>query len=64
MERCRFTTSWGGVERCAEPAYRLGLCRFHFDCYTHGEIEAAAANQFPWPRTGGRDALRVLNGRT
>ena len=39
MERCRFTSSWGGVARCGEPAYRLGFCRFHFDCYAHGEID-------------------------
>ena len=39
MERCRFTTSWGGVARCSEPAYRLGFCRFHFDCYRRGEID-------------------------
>jgi hypothetical protein len=39
MERCRFTTSWGGVARCAEPAFRLGFCRFHFECYRSGEID-------------------------
>jgi hypothetical protein len=39
MERCRFTTSWGGVARCADLAFRLGLCRFHFDCYRRGEID-------------------------
>ena len=39
MEWCRFTTSWGGVERCSEPVYRLGFCRFHFDCYRRGEID-------------------------
>jgi hypothetical protein len=39
MERCRFTTSWGGVVRCSEPACRLGFCRFHFDCYRRGEID-------------------------
>lgn len=38
MERCRFTTSWGGVARCADAAYREGFCAFHFDCYRHGEI--------------------------
>jgi len=38
MERCRFTSSWGGVVRCAEPAYHEGFCRFHFDCYQRGEI--------------------------
>ena len=25
--------------RCADEAYRLGLCRFHFDCYRGGEID-------------------------
>lgn len=39
MERCRFTTSWGGVLRCREEACRFGLCRFHYDCYRHGEID-------------------------
>jgi len=39
METCRFTTSWGGVARCGEPAYRLGFCRFHFECYAAGEID-------------------------
>jgi len=39
MERCRFATSLGGVTRCAEPASRLGFCRFHFDCYRRGEID-------------------------
>jgi hypothetical protein len=38
MERCRFVTSWGGVERCGDQAYRFGFCRFHFDCYRRGEI--------------------------
>lgn len=40
MERCRFTTSWGGVERCGEAVFRFGFCRFHFDCYHRGEIDA------------------------
>ncbi|PYT17430.1 MAG: hypothetical protein DMF51_02570 [Acidobacteria bacterium] len=39
MDRCRFTSSWGGVVRCGEPVYRLGFCRFHFDCYVRGEID-------------------------
>jgi len=38
MERCRFTTSWGGVTRCGDPAWRNGFCRFHDDCYQRGEI--------------------------
>jgi len=38
MERCRFVSSWGGVEHCGDPAYRDGFCRFHFDCYLKGEI--------------------------
>jgi len=38
MERCRFTTSWGGVVRCGEAAFREGFCRFHYDCYERGEI--------------------------
>lgn len=40
MERCRFVTSWGGVARCAEEAFREGFCRFHFECYQRGEITA------------------------
>ncbi len=39
METCRFTTSWGGVARCSGPAYRLGFCRFHFECQRLGEID-------------------------
>jgi hypothetical protein len=39
MERCRFVSSWGGVARCGDPAYRLGFCRFHFECYRRGEID-------------------------
>ena len=38
MEPCRFVTSWGGVARCADEAYREGFCRFHFECYERGEI--------------------------
>ncbi|MBI1949821.1 MAG: hypothetical protein HYS34_00465 [Acidobacteria bacterium] len=39
METCRFTSSWGGVARCPDPADRLGFCRFHFDCHARGEID-------------------------
>jgi hypothetical protein len=39
MERCRFTSSWGGVARCPDPAERLGFCRFHYECYGAGEID-------------------------
>ncbi|HEU4402927.1 MAG TPA: hypothetical protein VFT43_12560 [Candidatus Polarisedimenticolia bacterium] len=39
MDRCRFTTSWGGVLRCPDPVDRLGFCRFHHDCYRRGEID-------------------------
>jgi len=38
MERCRFVTSWGGVVRCGDEAYHDNFCRFHFECYRHGEI--------------------------
>ncbi len=38
MEACRFVSSWGGVERCGDPVYRYGFCRFHFECYLNGEI--------------------------
>ena len=54
MDRCRFTSSWGGVARCGEPAYRLGFCRFHFDCYVRGEIDVRGViservdNQMRW----------------
>jgi len=27
------------VQRCGEPAYRIGFCRFHFECYRRGEID-------------------------
>ncbi len=39
MERCRFVSSWGGVARCGDPAYREGYCRFHFECYQRREID-------------------------
>ena len=39
MTTCRFVSSWGGVERCADPAVRLGFCPFHYDCYRRGEID-------------------------
>ncbi len=39
MERCRFISSWGGVARCGDEAYREGFCRFHHDCYRRGEID-------------------------
>ncbi len=39
MERCRFVSSWGGVARCRDAAYREGFCRFHYDCYRRGEID-------------------------
>jgi hypothetical protein len=38
MDRCRFVSSWGGVARCRDEAYRDGFCRFHEDCYRRGEI--------------------------
>lgn len=38
MDRCRFTTSWGGVARCGDEAWRDGFCRFHFDCLIRKEI--------------------------
>lgn len=38
MERCRFVTSWGGVAHCVQPAYGLGFCRFHYECFRQGEI--------------------------
>ena len=30
------------MARCGEPAYRLGFCRFHFECYRRGEIDIRA----------------------
>ncbi len=39
MERCRFVSSWGGVARCGDPAFREGFCRFHHDCWRQGEID-------------------------
>ena len=38
MDHCRFVTSWGGVERCHDGAFREGFCRFHFECFRNGEI--------------------------
>jgi len=38
MERCRFTTSWGGVAQCGDEAFRDGFCRFHHECLVRGEI--------------------------
>ena len=35
---CRFVTSLGGVIPCADPPYREGFCRFHFDAFLNGEI--------------------------
>ena len=26
--------------RCGEPALREGFCRFHYECYQRGEINA------------------------
>jgi hypothetical protein len=40
MLTCRFTTSWGGVSRCSEKSHRFGFCRFHYECYRRGEIDA------------------------
>ena len=39
MDRCRFVSSWGGVARCGDPAYREGFCGFHYDCDLRGEID-------------------------
>lgn len=36
---CKFITSFGGAARCQDPAYVLGFCAFHFDCYQRGEID-------------------------
>ena len=38
MERCRFVSSWGGVARCGDEAWRDGFCRFHAACLDQGEI--------------------------
>ena len=40
MERCRFVSSWGGVARCGDEAWRDGFCRFHHECLERGEITA------------------------
>ncbi len=39
-ERCRFRSSFGGDLHCEGTAYQYGFCRFHFECYTRGEILA------------------------
>jgi hypothetical protein len=38
--RCRFRSSFGGNQHCADEVYHYGFCRFHFECYTRGEILA------------------------
>jgi hypothetical protein len=38
--RCRFRSSYGGDQHCADPVYHYGFCRFHFECYSRGEILA------------------------
>jgi len=38
--RCRFRSSFGGNLHCAESVYHYGFCRFHFECYSRGEILA------------------------
>lgn len=38
--RCRFRSSFGGNQHCADAVYHYGFCRFHFECYTRGEILA------------------------
>ena len=37
-DRCSFLSSYGGVYRCQDPAYFLGLCEFHYHAYERGEI--------------------------
>src|SRR4029077_5666421 len=39
-ERCRFRSSYGGDQHCTDPDYHYGFCRFHFECYSRGEILA------------------------
>ena len=36
--RCRFVSSLGGVQRCQDPSYREGFCRFHFEALLEGEV--------------------------
>ncbi len=38
MSQCRFRSSLGGVQRCQDPAYEEGFCRFHYQCLLRGEI--------------------------
>jgi|GEM_PF-1526954 len=38
--RCRFRSSFGGNLHCADEVYHYGYCRFHFECYSRGEILA------------------------
>ena len=37
---CRFRSSFGGDRHCSDVIYHYGLCRFHFECYSRGEILA------------------------
>ncbi len=36
--QCRFRSSLGGVQRCQDPPYDEGFCRFHYECLLRGEI--------------------------
>jgi hypothetical protein len=39
-ERCRFRSSFGGNLHCEASVHQYGFCRFHYDCFTRGEILA------------------------
>ncbi|HEV8336090.1 MAG TPA: hypothetical protein VGR67_06740 [Candidatus Polarisedimenticolia bacterium] len=37
---CRFLSSLGGIYQCADLVYREGFCRFHFEAFLKGEVQA------------------------
>lgn len=40
VSHCRFRTSFGGASFCQDPAYLEGFCKFHYEAFQNGEINA------------------------
>jgi len=38
VTHCKFRTSHGGAQFCADPVYLEGFCKFHHKAYRGGEI--------------------------
>jgi len=58
VTHCRFRTSHGGALFCQDPVYLEGYCRFHFDAFTHGEInELGVINE----KLSDQDRRRAIN---